>query len=1541
MKKKTLSLMLTLAMLIGLFVPFGAISTGAETVKSISSFSESDASGTVYTISSASDLLAFRDKIQASTNKGSGYIFRLTADIDLNPGWVGKPFVNTDAKTVAVPSAPDTAWKSTSNELRVFKGTFDGQGHILAGLYSDYTVGQYWNRGGLFDTVNGATIKNLVVINSFLGLHMTNNKTNGDDFGALLGIVDGSTTVENVYADLSVWQSGFSATIIGGFVGSVRSGAALTIRNSVYAGTIGTVSTTGETAYPSTSTGTQMGQVAGKVRDGSITCTNTALLGSLYTNGTANALAGSGSVSATNVVVGKYASVSAASSAGKINGYNSGTIAMTYSDFDSCVLPTGVVGYLPIESVSGFSESDIIGTVYTISTKEELLAFSSLVGAAANKGAGYTFKLMADIDLNSGWVAKPDIDTTMSTVTFPDAPATSWTGIDFSGVFDGQGHTVAGIYREWEVGEWGDVGLFFRWLQGNAVVRNLVLTNGLFLTHQPGNATSNRSLGGLVGLVNGNYVTIENVFVDLDIWDSGESTANLGGIAGKVYDSNVGLKISNVVFAGTIGNVSFNGSLIYPSSGGSSAAQLIGNANSRPVTCTNTVLAGNIYTQSGTWDNIVKSGGANVTKTNIVVGKYTTVDSANSASAITGYNSGSISMVYNGDTEIIVPTTVNAMGLDAQLDHVNTTRSIMDYTGSESALTTFTISNTEELLYAAQLSQQGVTFNRQTLLLTADIDLNPGWDADVTITDGTATLPSIPPVMFPGFATLRGKLDGNGHTIYGVFMAEYFTLSSSNLGFIEILGANGFVKDLKFANSFIFADMKDNEGVQDCKIAGVVARIQGNQSAIDTVYADINVWYRSSTWERIGGIVGKADVESGNSISIDNVIFAGTVGNMTPANAVPSTSTGVFMSQLVADGNYRTTLVLTNYSMSGTCYAADGVTTSNAIASNDSASKTVGTATVSAPSGSSTAAFAIWPTQGTADSKCASWTDGTKQIRYYQAMTAEQFLNWTPNLTSAGYKLVQSYELNGNNSWIYQNGVYTVYASWLSAVGTSPRVRIVVEPYGGNFNTTKDFASSTRVCDSQIWQLDVDNYYGNQHAGMSYVIRLTNGEFIVVDGGYKSEPEADNLYAILTSNNVLSGKPVIAAWFITHLHDDHFGGMVRLARHYGDKVTVKGFYANFQATTVGDIAASGDIYQVMDSMARFEGSKYYAVHSGMKIGFADATATILATNEDVKQSYWKSGTLTANGFYDGNDTSTVVRFDIKNKDGNNTTKFLILGDACGGINNVLQYTWPAAELSANIVQVAHHGMNTDTSDITTTLYQTIGAGTYLWPADVLTYEDHTPRAYDAENAFDCLYIGHTRTTNKWIRDNASEIIPAWENVCLTLPYTTGSYLTASGIKDTSRYGKNTINTSTAYNRKLQMTTVATVDAVAMQQTTPSNNTTKLRFLATVSLDDGDISKLGSFGFDITMVYNGSVYHWTKEVNTVYTSVTAAGSAVTAANIHDGSDYIFAYVLNDVPAGDGQTVEFKVSCFGTLSTGEQLTSKAVGTYTVTDGVLASN
>ena len=133
-----------------------------------------------------------------------GQEIKLGADIALN--YVGEDTVETwKDGAYAI-----NKWLSVGSSSKPFKGTFDGQGHTISGLYIN-TSTQYY---GMFGQVNGATIKNFKVVDSYM-------RTTYREFG-LVGLVDGDFTLQNVYSDAVLVVSESSTKTTGKFIGQLK-----------------------------------------------------------------------------------------------------------------------------------------------------------------------------------------------------------------------------------------------------------------------------------------------------------------------------------------------------------------------------------------------------------------------------------------------------------------------------------------------------------------------------------------------------------------------------------------------------------------------------------------------------------------------------------------------------------------------------------------------------------------------------------------------------------------------------------------------------------------------------------------------------------------------------------------------------------------------------------------------------------------------------------------------------------------------------------------------------------------------------------------------------------------------------------------------------------------------------------------------------------------------------------------------------------------------------------------------------------------------
>lgn len=131
-------------------------------------------------------------------------------------------------------------WYVTQTETAAFGGHFDGQGHVISGLYAYGSA--YGSRGALFPTIDvGATIENVGIIHSSINMSMTGDETYG---AALVAYVrnwdadveptsDNKPLISKCFADGTV---SVSAIFAGGIVSGLP--APVIVENCYFNGTL-------------------------------------------------------------------------------------------------------------------------------------------------------------------------------------------------------------------------------------------------------------------------------------------------------------------------------------------------------------------------------------------------------------------------------------------------------------------------------------------------------------------------------------------------------------------------------------------------------------------------------------------------------------------------------------------------------------------------------------------------------------------------------------------------------------------------------------------------------------------------------------------------------------------------------------------------------------------------------------------------------------------------------------------------------------------------------------------------------------------------------------------------------------------------------------------------------------------------------------------------------------------------------------------------------------------------------------------------------
>lgn len=265
---KLLAVLMTLCMLLGAIMVPASADGEAVQGKIEPDTTWYDPNKDTYYLYDAADLLGFSylgstglvaegDETATPVNF-EGKTIKLMANIDLNPGWDASMGYDTTTTTITkIPTAPTNVW----NSIKTFKGTFDGNGRTISGIYS-YTnftvpVSSIRDLGGFINTLQNGEIKNLIVKNSFSFFESTSGTsgTKKIHIGGFISHVE-DASLNNLYVDMDALVEFDYHFVFGGMICAFGTDTendtfAGTVENIVFAGTTGIISTDDTNNYKS------------------------------------------------------------------------------------------------------------------------------------------------------------------------------------------------------------------------------------------------------------------------------------------------------------------------------------------------------------------------------------------------------------------------------------------------------------------------------------------------------------------------------------------------------------------------------------------------------------------------------------------------------------------------------------------------------------------------------------------------------------------------------------------------------------------------------------------------------------------------------------------------------------------------------------------------------------------------------------------------------------------------------------------------------------------------------------------------------------------------------------------------------------------------------------------------------------------------------------------------------------------------------------------------------------------------------------------
>lgn len=232
------------------------------------------------------------------------------------------------------------------------------------------------------------------------------------------------------------------------------------------------------------------------------------------------------------------------------------------------------------------------------------------------------------------------------------------------------------------------------------------------------------------------------------------------------------------------------------------------------------------------------------------------------------------------------------------------------------------------------------------------------------------------------------------------------------------------------------------------------------------------------------------------------------------------------------------------------------------------------------------------------------------------------------------------------------------------------------------------------------------------------MIRLSDGRFIMIDGGVASKGFADKIYNTMVAQSGGQKHVTVAAWFFSHAHNDHVGGFQAICSYYSEYVTIENVFYNFPSSSTARAMESGTVSEmskVKENLAKYyPDTKINKVHMGDLYRIADATVEVFYTPEE----YLKEGrTLSQSRNF--NETSLIFSVDIGGQ------RIMFLGDAQEICNNETASRFGSL-LKSDFVQVAHHGGVGGTAEI----YAAVNAQVALITTDDSRVEAYMSASYN-------------------------------------------------------------------------------------------------------------------------------------------------------------------------------------------------------------------
>jgi len=321
----------------------------------------------------------------------------------------------------------------------------------------------------------------------------------------------------------------------------------------------------------------------------------------------------------------------------------------------------------------------------------------------------------------------------------------------------------------------------------------------------------------------------------------------------------------------------------------------------------------------------------------------------------------------------------------------------------------------------------------------------------------------------------------------------------------------------------------------------------------------------------------------------------------------------------------------------------------------------------------------------------------------------EAFEHYLKTSGMNGYSLYTRTEIGENSFATLTSDGYVMTAIFLPIKNEA---RLIIEPREiTELPALESDNVYETVCSSSVTQLGLENGEEYQN-GMCYILKLSDGRFVVIDGGFNQEFVLERFMKTLKDLAEDPDNITIAAWFITHFHSDHWGLLNRVSKNPNIGIEIEQIICNLpdddfvnrsddEVPSTSELSSRRKNFNAAMDIFRDTGSKVIKAHPGQKFHLGNMVFTVYGTCE---------------------------LFSVEEADNLNNSCLLLYVEAEGQtllfpadsahIESASMVELYGEYLKADFLQVIHHGYGGGDSSY----YEFVDPQIVFWPIGIYDYQ---------------------------------------------------------------------------------------------------------------------------------------------------------------------------------------------------------------------------